>query len=94
MHWDGVRRMPVRQDPPAPERFVATVWAFTGNAKPPITCELWEVATGLELRVTRAGEFYTTQLCRDAEDAAIHADAWAAALRAKGFIEVSSGEAR
>jgi hypothetical protein len=57
----------------------------TGKA---ITCELWEVGTGLEVRAMRTGELHRSELCRGLrarDEAAVHSEDWRQALLVKGF---------
>jgi len=78
------------------DRFVCRVWTFSGPTGAAITCELWEVACRLlEVRLMRAGECYHSAFCVDGPDqAATFADAWADALRRKGFREMRINPSR
>jgi hypothetical protein len=72
------------------EGFVCTVWTMIGPSGKPLTCELWHVVTGLELRLLRNGELHRSHLARGpnaTDELAGHADDWARVLRNAGFIE-------
>lgn len=88
MDWSSIYTPVERREVQVCERFVCTVWSMAGASGKVITCNMWETAFGLELRVTRSGEFIRSQLCREGEiEAATVADEWALALEAKGFTE-------
>lgn len=69
---------------------VRTCWTFRGPSGRDITCGVYRVETGIELRVERAGEFLRSQLFR-VENAALEHEAatWKQALIAKGFTEIA-----
>jgi hypothetical protein len=84
--WLGKPGTPETPD----ERHVATLWSMRGPTGKPITCEIWQVATGLEVRAMRAGELYRSQLCRGPvprDEAIAVANSWRRVLSAKGFSE-------
>jgi hypothetical protein len=77
----------------APERHLHTFWTMVGPTGKAITCELWELATGLEVRAMRASELPRSELCRGPlarDEAAVHAEDWRQALLAKGFTATAS----
>jgi hypothetical protein len=84
--WEDRMNPRQRADP----RFehVRTCWTFLGPSGREITCGVFRVETGVELRVERAGELVRSQLFLG-ENAALEREAadWKQALLAKGFTE-------
>lgn len=84
-------RFPVRKKPEPEQTLIAILWTMTGPSGRVITCDAWSIETGIEVRVSRAGELVRSQLCRGPSaqtEAVRHADEWHATLVLNGFTEV------
>lgn len=67
---------------------VRECWRVRGSSGREVTCSVYRVETGIELRVERAGELLRSHLFR-VETAALEHEAstWKRALLEKGFTE-------
>jgi hypothetical protein len=71
------------------ERHITTYWTFADPTDKPITCELWEVATGFEVRAMRDDELHRSELCRGPaakDEARAIAEGWRRTLLHHGFL--------
>jgi hypothetical protein len=86
--FDWLRKRAERAMPT--ERHLTTYWTIAGPTGKAITCELWEVATGLEVRAMREGELHRSELCRGPaakDEACAIAEGWRRTLLDHGFLE-------
>lgn len=71
-----------------PARHVRTFWTLTDLTGQSISCQLWAVTAGLELRSLSDDEPCQSVLCRGSHaevEAAMHAEDWRRALLEAGF---------
>jgi hypothetical protein len=87
-----VFRFPATPPPPPPKNLHrATFFVVVGASGRPLTCAAYEVATGVELRLSYGDDdMMRSELFRGVdreERLAQIADAWRSRLLAKGFVE-------
>lgn len=83
-----VLRWPKRDATP---RHVRTFWTVADAAGQWMSCQLWAVAAGVELRTLSGHEPCRSLRCRGPHaevEAAMHAEDWRRALVDAGFLEV------